>query len=112
MKIEQSRAGDVTTLALKGKLTISDGGELLKDSVSSVVREGHRKLLLDLTEVPYIDSAGLGEMVRAYIAVDRQGGKLKLLGVTKRIRDLLRLTKLLSVFEVFETEQEALDSFS
>ena len=68
--------------------------------------------MLDLSEVPYVDSAGLGELVRAYTAVNRNGGKLKLLGLAKRIKDLLKLTKLLTVFEVFETEQEALDSFS
>lgn len=112
MRIEERRAGDVTILALAGKLTLGEGEQLLKERISRIVRDGPRQLLLDLSEVPYVDSAGLGELVRAYTAVNRNGGKLKLLGLAKRIKDLLKLTKLLTVFEVFETEQEALDSFS
>ena len=77
-----------------------------------MVEAGHNKLLIDLTEVPYVDSAGLGELVRTYTAVNRSGGQLKLLGLAKRIKDVLALTKLLTVFEIFETEEEALDSFS
>ena len=112
MQIEERRVGEVTILALAGKLTVADGHVLLKERVGALIRGGHKKLLLNLSEVPYVDSAGLGEVVRAYIAVNQQGGKLKLLGVARRIRDLLALTKLLTVLEVFETEQDALDSFS
>ena len=112
MRIEERRAGDVTILALAGKLTLGDGERMLKDRVGSVVRDGPRQLLLDLSEVTYVDSAGLGELVRAYTAVNRNGGTLKLLGLAKRIKDLLALTRLQTVFEIFETEQEALDSFS
>ncbi len=112
MTIEERQAGDVTILALAGKLTLGQGDRLLKDKISSVVRDGPKRLLLDLSEVPYVDSAGLGELVRTYTAVNRNGGQLKLLGLAKRIKDLFALTKLLTVFEIFETEQEALDSFS
>ena len=112
MKIEESRDADVTILVLTGKLTIGGGHELLKDKISDVIRQGRDRLLLDLTEVPYVDSAGLGELVRTYTAVSRKGGQLKLLGLAKRIRDQLKLTKLLTVFDVVETKQEALDSFS
>lgn len=112
MTIEERQAGEVTILALAGKLTLGEGERLLKDRISSVVRGGPRQLLLDLSEVPYVDSAGLGELVRTYTAVNRNGGQLKLLGLAKRIKDLFALTKLLTVFEIFETEQEALDSFS
>lgn len=112
MTIEERQAGEVTILALAGKLTLGEGERLLKDRISSVVRDGPKQLLLDLSEVPYVDSAGLGELVRTYTAVNRNGGQLKLLGLAKRIRDLFALTKLLTVFEIFETEQEALDSFS
>ena len=112
MTIEERQAGDVTILALAGKLTLGEGERLLKGKISSVVRGEPRQLLLDLSEVPYVDSAGLGELVRTYTAVNRNGGQLKLLGLAKRIKDVFALTKLLTVFEIFETEQEALDSFS
>ena len=112
MQIEERRTGDVTILALVGKLTLAEGRDLLKDKVGDVVQAGHNKLLIDLSEVPYVDSAGLGELVRTYTAVNRSGGQLKLLGLAKRIKDVLALTKLLTVFEIFETEEEALDSFS
>ena len=96
---------------LKGKLTIGEGDELLKDKINSLIQRGHRKLLLNLEGVPYVDSAGLGEIVRTYTTVSRQGGNLKLLNLAKRIEDLLAITKLLTVFDTYESEQEALDSF-
>jgi anti-sigma B factor antagonist len=80
--------------------------------VSSLVSQGKKKLILNLDGVPYIDSAGLGEIVRTYTTVSRQGGKLKLLNLTKRIEDLLSITKLLTVFEVYEDEGEALQSYA
>jgi anti-sigma B factor antagonist len=112
MQIEQRSSGDVIVLDLKGKITLGEGDELLKDKVNSLVNQGHRKIVLNLAEVPYIDSAGLGEIVRTYTTVSRQGGSLKLLNLTKRITDLLSITKLLTVFETFETEDEAVRSFS
>ena len=93
-------------------MTIGEGNELLKDKVNSLIQQGRRKLLLNLEGVLYVDSAGLGEIVRTYTTVSRQGGKLKLLNLTKRIEDLLSITKLLTVFESFESEQEAVQSFS
>ncbi len=112
MEIEERANGGVMILDLKGKLTIGEGDELLKDKVNSLIQQGHQKLLLNLEGVPYVDSAGLGEIVRTYTTVSRQGGKLKLLNLTKRIEDLLAITKLLTVFETFESEQEAVKSFS
>ena len=111
MQIEERVEGDVTILDLKGKMTLGEGDELLKDKVNSLVSQGQKKLVLNLEGVPYIDSAGLGEIVRTYTTVSRQGGKLKLLNLTKRIEDLLIITKLMTVFEVYEAEQEALKSF-
>jgi anti-sigma B factor antagonist len=99
-------------LDLKGKMTLGEGDELLKDKINSLIQQGEQKLLLNLGDVPYIDSAGLGEIVRTYTTVSRQGGKLKLLNLTKRIEDLLSITKLLTVFETFDSEQEAVASFS
>jgi anti-sigma B factor antagonist len=112
MQIEQRTVGDVIVLDLKGKITLGEGDELLKDKVNSLVNQGHKKIVLNLADVPYIDSAGLGEIVRTYTTVSRQGGSLKLLNLTKRITDLLSITKLLTVFETFDTEKDAVGSFS
>jgi len=112
MHIEERSVGDVVLLDLKGKITLGEGDELLKDKVNSLVNQGHKKIILNLADVPYIDSAGLGEVVRTYTTVSRQGGSLKLLNLTKRITDLLSITKLLTVFETFDSENEAVRSFS
>jgi anti-sigma B factor antagonist len=112
MQIEQRASGDVVILDLKGKITLGEGDELLKDKVNSLLNQGHKKIILNLAEVPYIDSAGLGEIVRTYTTVSRQGGALKLLSLTKRITDLLAITKLLTVFETFDAEADAVRSFS
>jgi anti-sigma B factor antagonist len=112
MQIEERAVGDVVVLDVKGKITLGEGDELLKDKVNSLVNQGQKKIVLNLANVPYIDSAGLGEIVRAYTTVSRQGGSLKLLNLTKRITDLLSITKLLTVFETFDTEADAVRSFS
>lgn len=112
MQIEQRTIGSVMILDLKGKITLGEGDEALKDKINSLILQGHKKMLLNLADVPYIDSAGLGEIVRTYTTVSRQGGQLKLVNLTKRITDLLMITKLLTVFETFDSEQEALKSFS
>jgi len=111
MQIEERIVGDVTILDLKGKMTLGEGDELLKDKINSLIHQGQKKLLLNLEGVPYIDSAGLGEIVRTYTTVSRQGGNLKLVNLTKRITDLLSITKLLTVFETFDAEKEAVASF-
>lgn len=111
MQIEERPSGDVMILDVQGKLTIGEGDELLKDKINSLIQQGHKKLILNLEGVPYVDSAGLGEIVRTYTTVSRQGGNLKLLNLTKRIEDLLSITKLLTVFDTYESEQEALNSF-
>jgi len=112
MVIEERVIGDITVLDLKGKMTLGEGDELLKDKINSLIHQGQKKLLLNLEGVPYIDSAGLGEIVRTYTTVSRQGGNLKLVNLTKRITDLLSITKLLTVFETFDSEPEAVRSFS
>ncbi len=111
MEIEERAVGDVVVLDLKGKIPLGGGDELLKDKVNSLVNQGRRKIVLNLENVPYVDSAGLGEIVRTYTTVSRQGGSLKLLHLTKRITDLLSITKLLTVFETFESESDAVRSF-
>src|SRR6202790_3690447 len=94
MQISERAVGDVMVLDMKGKVTLGEGDELLKDKVNSLVNQGHRKIILNLGGVPYIDSAGLGEVVRTYTTVSRQGGSLKLLNLTKRTTDLLSTTQL------------------
>lgn len=111
MQIHQRSVGDVTVIDLNGKMTLGEGDELLRDKVNSLIQQGQKKLVLNLAEVPYIDSAGLGEIVRTYTTVSRQGGSLKLLSLTKRIQDLLAITKLLTVFETYESEDDAVKSF-
>jgi anti-sigma B factor antagonist len=111
MEIVERTVSDVTVLDLKGKMTLGEGDELLKDKINSLLAAGKKKLLLNLEGVPYIDSAGLGEVVRTYTTVSRQGGSLKLLNLTKRIEDLLSITKLLTVFDTFDSEAEAIKSY-
>ena len=112
MQITERAVADVMILDLKGKITLGDGDELLKDKVNSLVNQGQRKIVLNLASVPYLDSAGLGQVVRAYTTVSRHGGSLRLLNLTKRITDLLSITKLLTVFDTFDSEEEAVRSFS
>ena len=112
MQIEERVVNDVTILDLKGKITLGEGDEALKDKINSLILQNRKRILLNLADVPYIDSAGLGEIVRTYTTVSRQGGQLKLVNLTKRITDLLSITKLLTVFETFDSEDEAVRSFS
>jgi anti-sigma B factor antagonist len=112
MQIEERVVGNVTILDLKGKVTLGDGDEALKDKINSLIHQDRKRILLNFADVPYVDSAGLGEIVRTYTTVSRQGGQLKLVNLTKRITDLLSITKLLTVFETFESEADALKTFS
>jgi anti-sigma B factor antagonist len=112
MHIEERTIGDVVVLDIKGRVQLGEGDELLKDKVNSLLNQGRKKIVLNLAEVPYIDSAGLGEVVRTFTTVSRQGGQLKLLNLTKRITDLLAITKLLTVFDTYDSEQDAVQSFS
>jgi anti-sigma B factor antagonist len=112
MQIEERQVGEIMILDLKGKITLGEGDEVLKDKINSLILQNKKRILLNLADVPYIDSAGLGEIVRTYTTVSRQGGQLKLVNLTKRITDLLMITKLLTVFETFDIEQDAIKSFS
>ena len=112
MQIDERVVNGVTILDLKGKITLGDGDEALKDKINSLMHQDRKSILLNFESVPYIDSAGLGRLVQTYTTVSRQGGQLKLVNLTKRITDLLSITKLLTVFETFDTEQEAFKSYS
>jgi anti-sigma B factor antagonist len=111
MKIEERAVSGVTILDLHGKMLIGEGDELLREKINQLVENGTEKIVLNLAEVPYVDSAGLGEIVRCYTTVSRKNGKLKLLHLTKRIHDLLSITKLLTVFETYDSEEDAVKSF-
>jgi anti-sigma B factor antagonist len=111
MKIVERQVSDVSILDLQGKILIGEGDDVLRDAVSRLVDSGKTKILLNLADVPYVDSAGLGEIVRCYTTVSRKGGKLKLINLTNKIRDLLSITKLLTVFETYDTEDQGVKSF-
>jgi anti-sigma B factor antagonist len=112
MQIGERMVGDVTIVEISGDITMSKGGDVrIKDKVQSLLQQGQRKLLLDLGNVSYVDSAGLGQLVQVYTTTSHHGGALKLMRVTKRLQDLLVLTKLLTVFETYDSEDEAVASF-
>ena len=111
MKIVERQVSDVSILDLQGKILIGEGDDVLRDAVSKLVDSGKTKILLNLADVPYVDSAGLGEIVRCYTTVSRKGGRLKLINLTNKIRDLLSITKLLTVFETYESEDQGVKSF-
>ena len=111
MKIDERAVKGVTILDLQGKMLIGEGDELLREKINQLVENGAEKIVLNLADVPYVDSAGLGEIVRCYTTVSRKNGKLKLVNLTKKIQDLLAITKLLTVFETYDSEEEGVHSF-
>ena len=111
MHINTRTFGDITVLDLSGKLTMDDGASMLRDRVASLVSQGNRRLLLNLADVPYVDSGGLGELVRCSLIASREKGAVKLVNLTQRIADLLTITKLLTVFDTFDNEDAARASF-
>jgi anti-sigma B factor antagonist len=112
MQINERKVGDVTILDITGKLTIGDGADLLRDKVSSVIFQGNKKVVLNLAGVPYMDSGGLGELVRCSMAARKSEGSVKLINLTGKITDLLAITKLLTVFDTYDNEAAALASFT
>lgn len=111
LDLKERQAGDVTILDLNGEVRIGDSSVALRNSVRNLADQGKTKLLLNLAGVKYIDSSGIGELIANYTTVSRQGGQLKLLNLTDRIQNLLVITKLLTVFDSYEDEAEALKSF-
>lgn len=112
VKLTPRKVGDVTVIDAVGRITLGEASSTFRDTIRELVSKGEKKLLLNLAEVSYIDSSGIGELVSAYTTVTNQGGQLKLLNLTKRIQDLLQITKLYTVFEVFDNEAEAVRSFT
>ena len=113
MQLEQRMAGNVAIITVNGDITLNKGGDvLLKDKVQSLIQQGTKNLVIDLGGGSYVDSAGLGQLVQAYATTKNKGGALKLLNVTKRLKDLVVVTKLLTVFDTFDDEKAALASFN
>ncbi len=112
MTISERKSGDVTVLDVEGKILLGEGDVQLKRKIDELIERNEKLLLLNLANVPYMDSGGLGEVVRSYTTVKRAGGDLKLVNATKRISDLLTITKLITVFEVFDDEAHAVNSFA
>jgi len=111
MKIGVRQRQGVTVLEPKGKITIGSGDIALRDSVIEALDSGSRKILINLKDVSTIDSSGIGELVAAYTTVTNRGGKLKLVGLPPKVNDILQITQLVTVFEVMNSEEEAVDSF-
>jgi len=111
MTLRERWIGDVTIIDVDGRITVQDGADNFRDVVRQLVRQGRVKLVLNFQNASYIDSTALGEIIRAYTSVTRKGGTLKLLNVTGRIHELLMITRLLTVFDLFDAEAEAVKSF-
>ena len=112
LNIAERQVGDITVLDMDGKITIGEGSVALRTTVRRLLEEGKKKILLNLAKVGYIDSSGIGELVSSYTAIGKEdGGQLKLLNLTQKLQDLLTITKLLTVFDVYESEEEALAGF-
>jgi anti-sigma B factor antagonist len=105
------QVGDVTVIDAIGRITLGEGSSIFREEIKDLVSKGNKKILLNLAEVSYIDSSGIGELVSGFTSVSNAGGQLKLLKLTKRIQDLLQITKLYTVFEVFDDEAKALGNF-
>jgi anti-sigma B factor antagonist len=111
LTIKQRQAGDIAILDLDGEIRIGDSATALRGAIRELVAAGNKKILLNLGGVRYVDSSGIGELIANYTTVGRSGGHLKLLNLTDKVQDLLVITKLLTVFDVYEAEPEALSSF-
>ena len=112
IKFTTRQVGDVTVVDAVGRITLGEGSAALRDTIRDLAAQGNKKILLNLAEVSYIDSSGIGEMVSGFTTVTNAGGQLKLLSLTKRVKDLLQITKLYTVFEVHDDETAAVRSFS
>ena len=111
VKLTTRQVGDVSVVDVAGRITLGEGSSALRDTLRDMVTKNHKKILLNLGEVSYIDSSGIGELVSGFTSVTNSGGQLKLLGLTKRVKDLLQITKLYTVFDVHEEESSAVRSF-
>jgi anti-sigma B factor antagonist len=112
MKTSNRQVDGITVVDMSGRITLGEGSVVLRDSIRDLVGKGQKKILLNLGDVTYIDSSGIGELVSAFTAVRREGGELKLLNLTKKVHDLLQITKLYTVFDIKDDEAAAIKSFA
>ena len=111
MDIKERVVEGVSVLDISGKIVLGEGDVQVKDRIKDLLADGQRSILLNLGDVSYIDSAGLGALISGYTTVKREGGQLKLVNLTKRIKDLLAITKLITVFDTYENENDAIGSY-
>ncbi len=112
VKLNTRQVGDVSVVDVAGRITLGEGSSALRDTLRGMVGKGQKKILLNLGDVSYIDSSGIGELVSGFTTVTNSGGELKLLNLNKRVKDLLQITKLYTVFDVHEDEAAAIRSFA
>src|SRR3954451_1699550 len=112
MKSNSRRVDGITIMDLSGRITLGEGSVVLRDVIREILGKGEKKILLNLGDVTYIDSSGIGELVSAFTAVRKEGGELKLLNLTKKVHDLLQITKLYTVFDVKDDEAAAISSYT
>lgn len=112
MKVSNRQVDGISIVDMSGRITLGEGSVVLRDTIRDMVGKGNKKILLNLGDVTYIDSSGIGELVSAFTAVRREGGELKLLNLTKKVHDLLQITKLYTVFDIKDDEASAIKSFS
>ncbi len=112
VKLTTRQVGNVTVMDVEGRITLGEGSSALREALRDLVTKNQNKILLNLGDVSYIDSSGIGELVSGYTTVSNSGGSLKLLNLNKRVKDLLQITKLYTVFEVFDDEAAAISSFA
>jgi len=111
MKASTRQVNGVTVVDMSGRITLGEGSVILREAVKDLVAKGQKKILLNLGDVTYIDSSGIGELVSAFTSVRNQGGELKLLNLTKKVHDLLQITKLYTVFDIKDDESKAIEAF-
>jgi len=112
VKLNTRQVGDVAVIDVAGRITLGEGSSALRDTLRELVGKGQKKILLNLGDVSYIDSSGIGELVSGFTTVTNQAGQLRLLNLTKRVKDLLQITKLYTVFDVYDDEAAAIRSFA
>ena len=112
MKATNRQVDGVAVVDMSGRITLGEGSVVLRDTIRDLIGKGSKKILLNLGDVTYIDSSGIGELVSGFTTVTNHGGNLKLVGLSKRVKDLLQITKLYTVFEAFDDEADAIRSFA
>ncbi len=112
VRLNTRQVGDVVVVDVSGRITLGEGSSTLREGIRELLAKGHRKILLNLADVSYIDSSGIGELVSAYTSVTNAGGQLKLVNLTKRVNDLLQITKLYTIFDIYDNELTAIRSFA